>query len=267
MPFTVIGELLNTTRPAVRDAVRARDEGYVRQQAIAQQDAGADYLDLNAGAGVRTETADLLWLVDTIQPVVSVPLCIDSPDTKVLEAAFGRLERPPMVNSITLEKKRYERMRDLLRGKPCQVVALCMDDTGMPSSVDDICRRADALATGLVAVGFDPATIWIDPLVGPVSTRTENGMLAMEAVAGIKKNIPGVKTVCGLSNISFGLPARRVINRFFLPLMMNHGLDGALLDPLDPHLLAARKTTELLLGNDAYCLGFMDSVAEGRMGV
>lgn len=265
MPFTVIGELLNTTRPAIQAAVAGRDAEIIRQLVRRQQEGGAGYIDVNTGAGVETETADMAWLIATVQEAASVPLCIDSPDPRVLAVALDLVERPPMVNSISLEKKRFEPLLEVLKGRACQVIALCMDDTGMPESVTETCRRAERLADALVSVGVDPAATWIDPLVGPVSTHTGNAWTAMAAVDAIKKDIAGVKTVCGLSNISFGLPARRIINRTFLPLMMGRGLDGALLDPLDRDLMATVATTRLLLGEDDYCLEFMDSCAAGRI--
>jgi 5-methyltetrahydrofolate--homocysteine methyltransferase len=165
-----------------------------------------------------------------------------------------------MINSISLEKNRFPQMLDLLKGRDCQVVALCMDDTSMPKTAAQVCHRAKALVSGLAGI-LDTDAIWIDPLVGPVSTHTGNGLMALEAMAAIKKEIPGIKTVCGLSNISFGLPSRRIINRTFLTLMMNQGLDGAIVDPLDRNLTAAIKTTQMLLGQDDYCMGFMDHCA------
>lgn len=260
MPFTIIGELLNTSRPGIQKAVAQRDAEAIQQLVKFQEEKGAVYIDINTGAGIQTEISDMQWLIRTVQAVASVPLCIDSPDPHVLESAWDMLDQPPMINSISLEKNRFKPMLDLLKGRDCQVVALCMDDTGMPKTAAQVCHRAQALVNGLAGI-LDPDAIWIDPLVGPVSTQTGNGPMALEAVAAIKKEIPGIKTVCGLSNISFGLPSRRIINRNFLTLMMNQGLDGAIMDPLDQDLTAAIKTTQMLLGQDEYCMGFMDHCA------
>ena len=265
MPFTIIGELINTTRPTIQKAVAQRDVKTLQNLVRLQEENGAGYIDVNAGTGIQTEKQDMLWLIKTVQTVANVPLCIDSPDPDVLASVWEILDRPPMINSISLEKNRFERMLAVLKGRNCQVVALCMDDTGMPETVDRICGRAEQLVNGLTGIGIDPAAIWIDPLVAPVSTDTGNGILSLSAVAALKKNIPGVKTVCGLSNISFGLPARRIINRMFLALMMQQGLDGALLDSLDKDLTAALFTTRMLLGRDEYCLEFMDKVKSGKI--
>jgi 5-methyltetrahydrofolate--homocysteine methyltransferase len=260
MHFTIIGELLNTSRPGIQKAVAQRDANTIQQLVKSQEEKGAAYIDINTGAGIQTEIQDMQWLILTVQAVASVPLCIDSPDPHVLESAWDILDQPPMINSISLEKNRFPQMLDLLKGRDCQVVALCMDDTSMPKTAAQVCHRAKALVSGLAGI-LDTDAIWIDPLVGPVSTHTGNGLMALEAMAAIKKEIPGIKTVCGLSNISFGLPSRRIINRTFLTLMMNQGLDGAIVDPLDRNLTAAIKTTQMLLGQDDYCMGFMDHCA------
>lgn len=265
MSFTIIGELLNTTRPGIQAAVAQRNTKTLQQLVLRQEEKGAGYIDINAGAGVETEKQDMQWLIQTVQAVASVPLCIDSPDPHVLESAFEILDHPPMINSISLEKNRFGRMLDVLKGRDCHVVALCMDDTGMPQTCAQICHRAERLVHGLSGIGIPPSAIWIDPLVGPMSTHTGNGLMALEAVAALKKEIPGIHTVCGLSNISFGLPARRIINRTFLALMMHQGLDGALLDPLDQELMAVLKTTQMLMGRDDYCMAFMDSCSAGNI--
>ncbi|MBU0971256.1 MAG: dihydropteroate synthase [Proteobacteria bacterium] len=265
MSFTIIGELINTTRTKVRTAVALRDVKALQKLVRLQEENGAGYIDVNTGTGVQTEHQDMQWLIKTVQAVATVPLCIDSPDPGVLESALDLVDRPPMVNSITLEKNRFGRMMDLLKGRDCQVVALCMDDTGMPQTADEICKRAEQLVNGLTGIGVRPEAIWIDPLVAPVSVETRNGSMALAAVAAIKKRLIGVKTLCGLSNISFGLPARRIINRTFLSLMVSRGLDGALFDPLDRELSAALHTTRMLMGQDDYCLEFMDRVAAGRI--
>ncbi|MDD9302057.1 MAG: dihydropteroate synthase [Desulfobacter sp.] len=265
MGFTMIGELLNTSRPGIQKAVEQRDEETICPLVLLQEKQGAAYIDINAGAGVHTERRDMQWLVRTVQAVTNLPLCLDSPDPHVLASAWEILDRPPMINSISLEKNRFQSMLDLLKGRECQVVALCMDDTGMPETAEQICGRAHALVNGLAGIHIQPNAIWIDPLVGPVSTHTGNGLISLKAVALIKKQIPGINTVCGLSNISFGLPNRRIINRMFLGLMMGQGLDGAIMDPGDRDLTAALKTVQMLMNQDEYCMGFMEYFAANSL--
>ncbi len=140
--FEVIGERINTSRKLVQAAVAERDSDYIIDDVKKQQDAGANYIDVNAGARIGHEEEDMKWLLDTIQPVACVPLTLDSPDPAILEMAFKMVETTPMINSISLEKERFDTMMPFLKGKECKVIALCMDDAGMPDSSNDIFGRA-----------------------------------------------------------------------------------------------------------------------------
>jgi cobalamin-dependent methionine synthase I len=258
--FTVIGERINTTRPAVQAATAERDAAYIEDDVRRQEAAGATYIDVNAGARIGHEMEDMTWLVRVVQEAVSLPLCLDSPDPTVLEAAFGLVTQRPLVNSISLEADRFESMMRFLQGKDCSVVALCMDDNGLPTGVEDIVDRARKLTAALEGAGFARDRIFIDPLVQPISVDQGNGRVALEAVRQIKEGLAGVHFACGLSNISYGLPQRKIINRTFLSLMMGAGLDGAIVDPLDDKLMAAIRTTEMLLGADEWCMNFLCGV-------
>jgi cobalamin-dependent methionine synthase I len=263
--FVVIGERINTSRPAVREAVEKRDVEYIQGDVKKQQACGATYIDVNAGARIGHEAGDMKWLLEVIQPVVDIPLCLDSPDPAVLETAYGLVARQPMINSISLESERYEAMLPFLEGKDVSVIALCMDDTGLPLGADDTVARAVKLAGGLEEAGIPRDRIYVDPLIQPISTDQTKGLMSLEAVRRIAADLPGIHFTCGLSNISFGLPQRRIINRAFLALLMGAGLDGAILDPRDDAIMAVVKTTDMLLGNDEYCTGYLDGVRAGQI--
>lgn len=258
--FEVIGERINTSRKKVQEAVANRDAAYIIDDVRRQQEAGAAYIDVNAGARIGHETEDMQWLLETIQPEVSLPLTLDSPDPAVLEMAFGMVEKTPMVNSISLEKERFDAMMPFLEGKTCRVIALCMDDTGMPRSAEDIISRASSLIKELNGIGITTGSIYVDPLVQPISTDTTKGTMVLSAVRGIKKAFPEVHITGGLSNISYGLPQRKIINRTFITLMMAAGMDSAIIDPLDEKIMATVKTADMLLGNDAFCMNFLKAV-------
>jgi 5-methyltetrahydrofolate--homocysteine methyltransferase len=263
--FVVIGERINTSRPAVRGAVEKRDVEYIQDDVKKQQSSGATYIDVNAGARIGHEAEDMKWLLEVIQPVVEIPLCLDSPDPAVLEMAYGMVARQPMINSISLESGRYEAMLPFLKGKDISVIALCMDDTGLPLGADDTVARAVKLADGLEQAGIPRDRIYVDPLIQPISTDQTKGLMTLEAVRRIVESLPGIHFTCGLSNISYGLPQRKIVNRAFLTLLMGVGLDGAILDPLDDAIMAVVKTTEMLLGNDEYCTGYLDGVRAGQI--
>ena len=263
--FEVIGERINTSRKNVQNAVASRDADYIIDDVKKQQEAGATYIDVNAGARIGHEMEDMKWLLDTIQPVVTVPLTLDSPDPAVLEMAFGMVENTPMINSISLEKDRFEAMIPFLNGKDCKIIALCMDDSGMPGSSDDIIGRADTLVNELNKIGIATGSIYLDPLVQPISTDSNKGVMVLDAVRGIKAKYPDVHITGGLSNISYGLPQRHIINRTFITLMMDAGMDSAIIDPLDAKIMAGIKTADMLLGNDAFCGNFLKGVRAGTI--
>ncbi|MCG8617570.1 MAG: dihydropteroate synthase [Desulfobacterales bacterium] len=261
--FEVIGERINTSRKLVQAAVAERDAQYIIDDVKKQEAAGATFIDVNAGARIGHETEDMEWLLNTIQPEVSLPLTLDSPDPAVLEMAFAMVEKTPMINSISLEKERFDAMIPFLKGKDCKVIALCMDDAGMPESADDIVGRADSLVKELNAIDIPTANIYVDPLVQPISTDSNKGMMVLDAVRAIKAAYPEVHITGGLSNISYGLPQRKIINRTFVTLMMDAGMDSAIIDPLDDKIMATIKTADMLLGNDQFCMGYLKGVRAG----
>jgi cobalamin-dependent methionine synthase I len=263
--FEVIGERINTSRKLVQAAVSERDADYIIDDVKKQQEAGANFIDVNAGARIGHETEDMKWLLDTIQPIATVPLSLDSPDPAVLEMAFKMVEKTPMINSISLEKERFDAMMPFLEGKDCKVIALCMDDAGMPASSDDILGRAKGLVEELNKIGIPTASIYVDPLVQPISTDSNKGIMVLDAVRAIKKAFPEVHITGGLSNISYGLPQRKIINRTFVSLMMDAGMDSAIIDPLDQKIMATIRTADMLLGQDDFCMNYLKGVRAGTI--
>jgi cobalamin-dependent methionine synthase I len=263
--FEVIGERINTSRKLVQAAVADRDADYIIDDVKKQQEAGANFIDVNAGARIGHETDDMKWLLDTIQPIATVPLTLDSPDPAVLEMAFKMVKKTPMINSISLEKERFDAMMPFLDGKECKVIALCMDDAGMPSSSDDILARAKSLVQELNKIGIPTASIYVDPLVQPISVESTKGTMVLDAVRAIKALFPEVHITGGLSNISYGLPQRKIINRTFVSLMMDAGMDSAIIDPLDKKIMATIRTADMLLGKDDYCMNFLKGVRAGAI--
>ena len=231
-----------------------------------QTEAGASYIDVNAGARIGHEKEDMIWLLDVVEKATDLPLCLDSPDPNILEMAYGMVNKRPMVNSISLEKDRFEPMIEFLKGKDCRIVALCMDDSGMPKTADDIVSRARILVSKLENIGFERDDIFIDPLVQPIGVDTGNGKMVMRAVRTIMNELQGVHTTGGLSNISYGLPQRKIINRCFLAMMVANGLDSAILDPLDRKVMEVVLTADMVAGNDDYCMQFIKATRSGTIG-
>lgn len=263
--FKIIGERINTSRKQVQDAVADRDFDYIADDVKKQLNAGAHFIDVNAGARIGHEKEDMAWLLETILPVSDKPLCLDSPDPAILEMACSMVDQPPMINSISLEKERFDAMMPFLEGRNCKIVALCMDDGGMPSSSEDIVGRAEKLVQAIESTGIPQDAVYIDPLIQPISTDITKGVMVLDAVRKIKERFPTVHITGGLSNISYGLPERKIINRTFVALMIGAGMDSAIIDPLDTAIMSVIKTADMLTGQDAFCMEYLKGVRAGQI--
>ena len=261
----IVGERINTSRKPVNEAVEKRDAAYITADVQKQVKAGADYIDVNAGSRIGSEMEDLGWLVDVIEAAVNVPLALDSPDPKVLLAMMKRVKQNPMINSTTAEASRFEAMKAVVQERECDLVALCMDERGIPRSVDQILGNASSLVQNLTKLGMSIEKIHLDPMIQPISVNKENGTLAVETIRRLHREFPGVKTICGLSNISFGLPNRFLVNRLFMVLCIGAGLTGALVDPLDQKMMTNILVTETLVGKDNFCLKYLKASRAGTL--
>jgi len=253
----IVGELINASRKAIAAAIEARNQEEIQQVAKNQIAAGANYIDVNAGVFVGQEPAYLEWLVKTVQSVVSEPCCIDSPDPKAIETALAVHTGTAMINSISLEKDRFDSLLPIVAGTDLKVVALCMSDEGMPKTTDDRMAIADKLVNRLVQNNVAIHNIYVDPLVQPVSTNVQYGVEFLDAIEKIMATFKGVHTLCGLSNVSFGLPNRKLLNQTFMSMAIVKGLDGAIINPLDKKMMASILTAEALAGKDAYCMQYL----------
>jgi 5-methyltetrahydrofolate--homocysteine methyltransferase len=262
----IVGEKINTSRKSIEEAVEKRDTAFIIKVARDQAQAGAHYIDVNAGTFLEQEVECLCWLVETVQSEVDLPLCLDSPDPEALSAAIKLHKGEPMINSISLEENRFNALLPIITSQPCRVVALCMGQKLMPTTVEERVQVGSELIQKLTNKGIPLEKIYVDPLVQPVSVDTGMGIATLGAINKIMKEFPGVNTICGLSNISFGLPERRLINHNFLALAISYGLSAAILDPTDKQLMATLLAVEMLLGRDEYCENFIDAYQNGRIG-
>jgi cobalamin-dependent methionine synthase I len=265
MNMIIVGEKINTSRKSIAEAVEARNADFIAEVAREQAKAGAHYIDVNAGTFLDKEVGYLCWLVEVVQNAVDLPLCLDSPNPQAIEEAMKYHRGEPMINSISLEKERYEALLPVVTRQPCRIVALCMAATSMPNTVEERVEVGAELIHRLTKQGISLENIYLDPLVQPVSVDTSMGKAVLGAIDRVMKDFPGVHTICGLSNISFGLPMRRVINRTFLSLCMASGLSAAILDPTDKELMATLLSVEMLLGGDEYCGNFIEGYQSGRI--
>jgi 5-methyltetrahydrofolate--homocysteine methyltransferase len=260
----IVGELINTSRKAIGEAVDKKDAQYIQKIAKAQADAGANYIDVNCGNKVFDEIENMQWLVNTIQEAVQVPLCIDSPNPKALEAGLRLVKYgTPMINSITDEGSRFNEIIPLVQKYKTKIVALCMDDRGMPETAADRMKVVASLYRKLIAADVKADDIYFDPLVKPVSSVGTAGVEVLETIKLITMQYPGVHFMCGLSNISYGLPNRKFLNRLFVAQTMTLGMDGYILNPDDKGMMAIIYAAKTLLGQDDYCMGYLGAHRKG----
>jgi len=260
----IIGEKINSTIKSVKEAVETSNFQYIQELSLKQCNAGADYIDVNAGMFYDDEASKLEWLVSAIQEVTNTPMSLDSPNAKALEKALKVYKNgKPIINSITAEKERFNSILPLILEYNTSIIALCMDDNGMPETVDERLTISRRLIDNLTSKGIPANDIYIDPMVRPIGTGSHHGIIALETIRRIRADYPEVHITCGLSNISYGLPARKVFNQAFLISAMNAGLDCSILDPLDKKLMAFLYATEALLGKDEYCMNFLTKYREG----
>lgn len=255
----IIGELINASRKQIASAIENKDADTIQKIAKDERENGADFIDVNAGVFVGKESDYLKWLVTTVQETVEAPCCLDSPDPKAIETALSIHKGVPMINSISLEKERYEALLPVVSGTECKVVALCMSDKGMPETTDDRVSIADELINNLLKNNVPLDNIYVDPLVQPVSTKDSYGIEFLNAIEKIINKFPGVHTICGLSNISFGLPERKFLNQTFMVMAITKGLDAAIVNPLDKGMMAKIVAAETLAGKDEYCSQYLQA--------
>ena len=263
--MVIVGELINASRKGIKTAIESQDQETIQQIAKDQFEAGANFIDVNAGVFVGKEAEYLKWLVTTVQSVVDTPCCIDSPDPKAIEAALSAHKGIAMINSISLEKQRYDNLLPLVAGTELKVVALCMSDERMPETAEQRLAIADKLVNGLVKNNVSLNNIYVDPLVQPVSANSSFGREFLEAIELISSKFQGVHTICGLSNISYGLPKRKFLNQNFLVMAIAKGLDAAIINPLDRRMMANVIAGETLVGRDEYCTGYLNAYRAGKL--
>lgn len=261
----IIGEKINSSIPSMAEAISKRDEAYIQKTAVAQAQNGAQFIDVNAGAFVDAEKELLPWLVKIVQAVTAVPLCLDSPDPAALAAAMACHQGKPLINSISLEKDRYNGVLPLIRGGAAGIIGLCMDDTGIPKTAEQRAAVACRLVDRLIADGVAFADIYLDVMVQPLGTDWLSGKEVLQAVRLLTAEFPGIHLTCGLSNVSFGLPKRQVLNQAFAVALAAYGLDTFFIDPLDHRMISLLLAIQALTGQDEYCSEYIDAYRAGLM--
>ena len=261
----IIGERINATRKRIGQAVSARDADVIAREAVAQAEAGATHIDCNAGRSPECEVEDLEWLVTTVQCAVDLPVSVDSARPAAIEAALRLAKAKPVINSVTAEKSRLDEVLPLACEHDAILVGLCMGDGGMPTGAKQRIESAEEILRAAAAAGIPADRIYLDPLIVPVSTSPAEAMAAFETVKHVMTQLDGAHTICGLSNVSFGLPKRNALNRTYLAMLMAAGLDGVIMDPTEPYMLSTVLASRAILGHDEYCMEYIQAGRAGRL--
>ena len=262
----IIGEKINGAIPSAARAIAERDADFIRGLATRQTEAGADYLDVCAGTAPELERDTLIWLLDIVQDTVDTPICIDSPDPDILLDMIPRIKRPGLINSVSGEGDKCERIYPLLKDSEWKVVALTCDDGGIPADAKRKIEIGLSLIEKAAAYGITPDRIFIDPLVLALSAVNDALLSFCEAVTTMHEAYPTVHFTSGLSNISFGMPKRKLINRNFLAFALQAGMDSAIMDPTDVDMYSEILAAEAILGRDKFCRAYNKAYRQGRLG-
>ena len=263
----IIGEKINGSIPAVAKAIAERDAAFIKERAIAQEKAGATFIDCCASVAESEELETLKWMIECIESVTDLPIAVDSPSADILTEAWKFCKRPGLINSVSGEGDKIDKIFPILAAnKGWEVIALLSDDTGIPKNAADRLRVFDKIMAKAKEYGIAPNRIHIDPLVEMLCT-SENGIETnIEVITTVREQYPSIHITAAVSNISFNLPVRKMVNLGFTVLAMNAGLDSAILDPTNRDMMGVIFATEALLGLDDYCMEYISAYRDGIFG-
>ncbi|MDR0596870.1 MAG: methyltetrahydrofolate cobalamin methyltransferase [Clostridiales Family XIII bacterium] len=263
----IIGEKLNGFIPATLKAIETKDDAYVKELAEKQAKYGSAYIDVCAGTDPQNEHETLEWLMKLVQEATDVPISIDSSDVSTIIDMIPHAKKPGLINSVSGEGEKCDKLFPVIAETEWNVVVLTCDDAnGIPTDPEVKAQIAGDIIAKAGSYGIDQKRLFIDPLVTTLATMNDAFASFGDAVRIIKERYPEVHITSGLSNISYGLPYRRSINRVFLTLAMAAGMDSAIIDPTAEDMRAAIFATEALLGQDNYCMNYLKAFKSGKIG-
>ena len=261
-PFTIIGERINPTgRRLLAEEMKAGDFSRVEIDAIAQVAAGAHILDVNAGVPMADEPALLAQAIRLVQSLTDIPLSIDSSMVNALEAGLEAYEGKALLNSVTGEEERLERVLPLVKKHGAAVVAICNDDTGISTDINVRFEVAKTIINRAADYGIPACDVVIDPLVMPIGAMADAGIQALELIRRIRTELK-VNTTCGASNVSFGLPNRVGLNSAFISMAIGAGMTSAITNPLVAPLMQAVRGADVMMNHDPQCMNWITAYRE-----
>lgn len=262
----IIGEKINGSIPGVAKAIAAKDADHIRNLAKAQAEAGVSYIDVCASVADEIELETMKWLIDLVQEVTDTPIAIDSPNAKTCVAAMPFCKKPGIINSVNMEGDKVDTVFAIIADTKWECIALLNGDSGIPKTAADRLKVFDALMEKAAQYNIDPSRLHIDPLVEMLCTSDDGIAMVVEVITEIKKKFPTIHITGAVSNISFNLPVRKLVNQAFLVLAMNAGMDSGILDPLNRDMMGMIYATEACLGLDELCMEYISAYRDGIFG-
>ncbi len=261
----IVGEKINGSIPVMAEAIANRDAEFIKNRAKAQAEAGATFIDCCASVH-DGEVETLKWMIDCIQEVTDLPISLDSPSADVIAEVFPYCKKPGLINSVSGEGDKVDKIFPLIADTKWEVICLLSDDTGIPKSAADRLKVFDYIMAKAKEYNIKPSRLHIDPLVEMLCTSEDGIAMNVEVISTIRKQYPDIHIIAAVSNISFNLPVRKMVNLGFTVLAMNAGLDSAILDPTNRDMMGVIYATEALLGLDDYCMEYISAYREGIFG-
>lgn len=266
--MVIIGERINGMFKDVKEAIQKKDKKVVQKLAIGQIESGTDYLDVNVGTAVPSSEKNeaMVWLIEAIQAVTSVPICIDSPRLSDIEVALKVTKTPPMINSTQADPDQLETYLGLAIDTDASLIALAMDKNGVPQDIDRRIELSGNIVVAAMEADFPFEKLFIDSIILPVNATQQQPGLVLETLQQLKQLAdPPPHFVLGLSNVSQGTKERSLINRTYLTMCIAMGLDAAILNPFDEELMNAMITAELLLNKHIYNDSFLAAYRSSKI--
>lgn len=260
----IIGERLNSARKEVHQALLNKDEEFFSKNAKLQREKGADFIDLNTASMLEDELESMKWAIEIIQREEAIPVSIDSPNVEVLAEALKIHKGRALLNSITVSEEKVKKIAPIIQEKDPLVVVMLMD-TSTPSTPEECLEKLEKFFEIMEKYKLKINNFLFDPLLRPIGVESKNALLFLNSLKLIKNKYPEIKTICGLSNVSYGLPARRLINRTLFPLILYNGIDAIILDVLDEKLVSTIIVSNALLGKEDGIIKLLKAKREGKL--
>jgi cobalamin-dependent methionine synthase I len=254
----IIGERLNSSNASARSIFEKRDEAALLESARRQLDAGAFAIDLNASMLMAGERNALLWAAAVLRERLDATISLDSAAADLLLELAPEFGERVILNSFTSDADQIEKSLQVIAETGASAVFMLKDHQGVPETAMLRLELASRIAATAGTAGVGPDKIFLDPILTPVATTSGGLRVALDTIGALKRNFPNFRSIGGVSNVSFGMPKRRLINRTFLAMAISHGIDAAICDPTDKELTAVVAASEIVAGHDPACRRFLE---------